>query len=156
MKVDAVSAAPAAAAQSTSSFSNAEKRDELAREIHLRKVSYPGMVRQGRLRSEQADRHLAIMHAIWNDYVAKADEDKKAAKQEPQKNDDQFDREAEHQRELDREKEREAMRSSQRVAANSQKQRDQLQPVRAGGGDGEVNIAPGGGEVPTQGKPSVG
>jgi hypothetical protein len=72
MKVDAVSTLGGAPAQAAPpQFTDKEKRDELASEVNRRKVDYPGQVRQGRMRQEQADRHKAIMHAIWQDYVAK-------------------------------------------------------------------------------------
>lgn len=71
MKVDAVSSLTGSSVPKEQQFTDREKRDELAKEVNRRKVDYPGQVRQGRIRQEQADRSKAIMYAIWLDYVAK-------------------------------------------------------------------------------------
>lgn len=78
MKIEPISMQGGTAAPTTAappSFSNREKRDELAREINLRKTVYPGLIRAGRLRQEQADRQRAIMQAIWADYAVKVNSD---------------------------------------------------------------------------------
>lgn len=77
MKVDAVSSLTGGDMQSRPppQFTDREKRDELAREVNLRKSVYPGMVRQGRLTHQQAERQKAIMYAIWLDYCARVNAD---------------------------------------------------------------------------------
>jgi hypothetical protein len=62
--------------QQVQQFTNEQKRNELAREINLRNTVYPGMVRSGRLTQENADRQLAILRSIWEEYGVKAQEDK--------------------------------------------------------------------------------
>lgn len=49
-------------------FSTREKRDALAREINLRRTVYPGRVRQQKMTHEDAEREIAIMHAIWTEF----------------------------------------------------------------------------------------
>lgn len=69
-------------AASQSQFSNEDKHKELAREINLRQQVYPGMIRSGRLTQANADRQIAILREIWNDYGARAQEDK--SRRQPQ------------------------------------------------------------------------
>lgn len=77
MKVDAISSVVGGDIQSQKppQFSDRDKRDEVAREVNLRKSVYPGQVRQGRMRHEEAERRKAIMYAIWLDYCAKVNGD---------------------------------------------------------------------------------
>jgi hypothetical protein len=63
-------------AQGGQQFTNEQKRDELAREINIRKTVYPGVIRSGRLTHEQAERQTAILTAIWQEYVERAKQDR--------------------------------------------------------------------------------
>lgn len=68
MKVDPISEVMSLVSEPPQRFTNREKRDELAREVNLRKVVYPGQVRQGRMTQQQADRQRAIMQSIWEEF----------------------------------------------------------------------------------------
>jgi hypothetical protein len=50
------------------SFTREEKRACLVRELRLRKKAYPRWVRAGRLRQEDAEREVAVLEAIIEDY----------------------------------------------------------------------------------------
>lgn len=58
-------------------FTNDQKRDELAREVNMRKALYPSLIRQGKISQQQADRQLAIISEIWTEYAQKASDDQK-------------------------------------------------------------------------------
>jgi hypothetical protein len=49
-------------------FTFQEKLSEVKREIAMRKNVYPQFIARGRLTQEQADRHIAVMSAIADDY----------------------------------------------------------------------------------------
>lgn len=51
------------------SFTAAEKRAEIEREIVMRKRVYPRLVKDGRLSQADADHRLAVMKAIATDYA---------------------------------------------------------------------------------------
>ncbi len=50
-------------------FTDTQKRDSLKREIAMRKRVYPRFVASGRFTQEKADREIAIMVAILDDYA---------------------------------------------------------------------------------------
>ena len=49
-------------------FTNEEKYKALVREVALRARVYPGFVARGKMKQAVADRELAIMRAIAQDY----------------------------------------------------------------------------------------
>lgn len=49
-------------------FTDQDKRKALAREINLRKSVYPGLIRRGRMTSEQAENEIAVFTEIWNEF----------------------------------------------------------------------------------------
>jgi hypothetical protein len=49
-------------------FTFADKLAEVKREIAMRKNVYPAFIARGRLTQEQAERHIAVMSAIADDY----------------------------------------------------------------------------------------
>lgn len=53
-------------------FSDHEKRAEAVREVAMRKSVYRGMVRSGKIMQREADRAIAIMQEIADDYAARA------------------------------------------------------------------------------------
>ena len=59
------------------SFTAAEKFQCLLRESGLRKRVYPRLIEQGKLTKEKADRELAIMESIVEDYRGEADREAK-------------------------------------------------------------------------------
>jgi hypothetical protein len=56
-----------------SNFTAKEKHDEAIREVETRKSTYARMVTMGRLTQRQADRRIAIMAEIADDYCKLAD-----------------------------------------------------------------------------------
>lgn len=52
-------------------FTREEKRECVAREYRLRKRAYPRWVKLGRMSQEDADRELALMQAVLDDYSEK-------------------------------------------------------------------------------------
>lgn len=48
------------------------KLKEIKRELDLRKNCYPKWILQGRMTQSVADKHIAIMEAIYKDYQEKA------------------------------------------------------------------------------------
>ncbi len=70
MNTDTV-AGPVSEQSNATEFTDRQKRDELAREINLRKAVYPGMVRARRMTHEESEQRQAILTAIWQDYSAK-------------------------------------------------------------------------------------
>lgn len=57
-------------------FTNDEIAKELAREINLRSVVYPGAVRSGKLTAVQADRQVAILRQAMTEYQTRAQADR--------------------------------------------------------------------------------
>lgn len=51
------------------SYSHAEKRAEIEREIKMRRRVYPRWVADGRMKQTDADRRIAILEAIAADYA---------------------------------------------------------------------------------------
>lgn len=49
-------------------FTAAEKLDAIKRELTMRRSVYPRLIEQGRMRHETADRQIAVMEAIAQDY----------------------------------------------------------------------------------------
>lgn len=77
MKVDPISTQDLKTAdQVAPQFTNEQKRDELAREINLRQVVYPGQIRAGKLTQERADRQLGILSSIWAEFRDRATADR--------------------------------------------------------------------------------
>lgn len=74
MKVDpiGISSPTQTEAMPEKKFTAKDKRDELAREINLRKSFYPSQVRTGRMTQDKADRQIAILYEIWLEYAEKA------------------------------------------------------------------------------------
>jgi hypothetical protein len=50
------------------SFSTAEKRSEIERELAIRERLYPEWIRSGRLSADRARRQIDILRAIVRDY----------------------------------------------------------------------------------------
>lgn len=51
-------------------FTAAEKRAEVQRELQIRRKLFPGWVSSGRITQEVADRRIAILEEIARDYQA--------------------------------------------------------------------------------------
>lgn len=49
-------------------YTRAQKRAEISRELALRRRVYPRMIDSGRMTQDEADSHIAILVAIWDDY----------------------------------------------------------------------------------------
>jgi hypothetical protein len=56
-------------------FSNAEKQREAAREVVYRRKVYARMVTEGKMHQVEADRRIAIMEEIAEDYFTLAETD---------------------------------------------------------------------------------
>ena len=56
-------------------FSNAEKQREAAREVVYRRKVYARMVAEGKMHEVEADRRIAIMSEMADDYFALAEAD---------------------------------------------------------------------------------
>jgi antibiotic biosynthesis monooxygenase (ABM) superfamily enzyme len=52
-------------------FTDSEKWQAAKRELELRRRVYPGRVNSGRMTQQEADRQIAIMAEIADDYRAK-------------------------------------------------------------------------------------
>jgi len=50
-------------------ISTHEKIAELAREVRMRRRVYPRLVVQGEMTPDEAERHIAVMEAIIEDYM---------------------------------------------------------------------------------------
>jgi len=50
-------------------YTRKQKRDELGRELGMRRRLYPLWVKQGRMSAEDAESQIKIMAAIYDDYV---------------------------------------------------------------------------------------
>ena len=61
-------------------ITNAEKAECAEREVKQRQRAYARWVSQGRMAQAFADRQIAVMQSIANDYRAKADADDQAAR----------------------------------------------------------------------------
>jgi hypothetical protein len=57
-------------------FSARDKFNCASREVRMRMRVYPGWVEKGRMTKEQAERELALMRAIEDDYLALAEKDR--------------------------------------------------------------------------------
>jgi hypothetical protein len=57
-------------------YSAQEKHRELLREIEMRKSVYPRRVMTGSMSKRQADRQIAILQEIAEDYRAKVDKER--------------------------------------------------------------------------------
>lgn len=51
-----------------SNFTSKDKADEAAREVRMREHVYPPRVAAGKMRKDVADRNIAVMRAIAEDY----------------------------------------------------------------------------------------
>lgn len=60
-------------------FTALEKFGEARREVAMRRRVYPHFVERGKLKQEDADRQIAVMEAIAEDYRPAAEEEKRAA-----------------------------------------------------------------------------
>jgi len=54
-------------------YTRAQKRAEISRELSMRRKVYPRQVASGRMSEEEAESHIRIMEAIWDDYTEQAD-----------------------------------------------------------------------------------
>ena len=63
-----------------SQFTNAEKKIEAQREVQQRRRVYRRLVENGKMSQADADRQIAIMQEIADDYTARATEDDKATR----------------------------------------------------------------------------
>ena len=61
-------------------FTNREKADCAEREIAMRRHIYTGWVQVGRMTHQRAEREIALMKAIHEDYTAKAEADEAAGR----------------------------------------------------------------------------
>lgn len=55
-------------------FTPAEKRREIARELGQREAVYPRLIAAGRLTQQRADRQMALLRAVLADYEAEGGE----------------------------------------------------------------------------------
>jgi hypothetical protein len=60
-----------------SKYTDVQKRAEIGRELALRRRLYPYWVAAGKMTQEAADKHIAIMEAIWKDYAPEEDKRQK-------------------------------------------------------------------------------
>lgn len=50
-------------------FTETDKQIAANRELHYRRRVYPGLVQRGKMTQQQADREIALMEAIRDDYT---------------------------------------------------------------------------------------